>query len=437
MSKIWIIAKNEYEQVVKKKSFIVGLLLTPALMAAFIFLPTLMADKTASETEPMAVIDRTGTSLGAEVVAKLQTDRLKDDSTTAYYSVKYVAIPPDQAVASELLLDSINQQVDQDILKYALIIQDDRLGDSSVYVITNSDDFNSLNRFEDVTSEVFAAHRLRQSNVNLPVDSVMRLTERVDLGIRNTQGEAVSIKVKYFAMLLFVMMMYGMILGYGMQVMRSVIEEKTTRIMEVLVSSVTPYQLLMGKVLGLGGATFTSVAAWILMGSLFFGGASLMAVDIDPSITRVALNPIVAISFALFLVSGYLLYSTIYAVIGAICTTEKEAQNFHFPIIISLLLPVFIGFRVMQDPNSTLPVVLSFIPFFTPTMMMMRVSFLAPTMGEFSLFSDLMLQVIAGFLLVILTTMAVTWVAGRIFRVGVLMYGKRATLAEVIKWVKY
>jgi ABC-2 type transport system permease protein len=131
------------------------------------------------------------------------------------------------------------------------------------------------------------------------------------------------------------------------------------------------------------------------------------------------------------------LYSTIYAVIGAICTTEKEAQNFHFPIIIALILPVIIGFRVMQDPNATLPVVLSFIPFFTPTMMMMRVSFIAPSMGEFSFFSDIMLQVLAGFVLVMLTTMAVTWVAGRIFRVGVLMYGKRATLSEVIKWVKY
>ena len=437
MSKIWIIAKNEYEQVVKKKSFIVGLLLTPALMAAFIFLPSMMADKKASETEPMAVVDLSGAGIGEGVVEKLRTFKLPDDSTAPYYKIDLITVPPDQPVIAETILDSVNQQVDTDDIKYALVIQDASLQDSCTYVITNTDDFVSLQRFEDVISEVFSSRRLQLSNVNLPVDSIMHLTERVDLALRNTQGETVSIKVKYFAMLLFVMTMYGMILGYGMQVMRSVIEEKTTRIMEVLVSSVTPYQLLMGKVLGLGGATFTSVAAWILMGGIFFGGASIMAVDIDPSITRVVFNPLVAISFTLFLVSGYLLYSTVYAVIGAICTTEKEAQNFHFPIIIALMLPVFIGFRVMQDPNSTLPVVLSFVPFFTPTMMMMRVSFIAPSMGEFSFFSDIMLQVMAGFVLVILTTVGVVWVAGRIFRVGVLMYGKRATLAEVIKWVKY
>lgn len=437
MSKIWIIAKNEYEQVVKKKSFIVGLLLTPAIMAAFIFLPMLIGDKKASRTESMAVVDFSNASIGQEIVDKLATYRLPDDSTAPYYRIDLLAIPAEQTGMTSVILDSINKQVNDDQLKYALVIKDNSLTDTSIYAITNSDDFVSLNRFENIISEQFAARRLNLSNVNLPVDSIMHLTERVDLSLMNTQGKEVSIKFKYFSMLLFVMTMYGMILGYGMQVMRSVIEEKTTRIMEVLVSSVTPFQLLMGKVLGLGGATFTSVIAWMLMGSIFMGGASIFAMELDPAMTASFFNPVMAIAFGLFLVSGYLLYSTMYAVIGAICTTEKEAQNFHFPIIMALLLPVFIGFRAMQDPNATLPLVLSFIPFFTPTMMMMRVSFLAPSAGEFSLFSPIMLQVYVGFILVIATTIGVIWVAGKIFRVGILMYGKRATLAEVIKWIRY
>ncbi len=437
MSKIWIIAKNEYEQVVKKKSFILGLFLTPAIMAAFIFLPSLISEKKASQTEPMAVIDFSGTGIGQELVDKLSTYTLPDDSTAPYYEIDHLALPANQPGMNSVILDSINKQVNNDDLKYALVIKNGSLADTSIYCITNSDDFISLGRFENVISETFSSKRLHLSNVNLPVDSIMRLTERIDLSLMNTQGKEVSIKFKYFAMILFVMTMYGMILGYGMQVVRSVIEEKTTRIMEVLVSSVTPFQLLMGKILGLGGATFTSVAAWMLMGAIFMGGAAAFAMSIDPSLTAAVFNPLVAISFTLFLVSGYLLYSTIYAVIGAICTTEKEAQNFHFPIVMALILPVMIGFRAMQDPNATLPVVLSFIPFLTPTMMMMRVSFLAPSAGEFSLFSPIMIQVIIGFVLVILTTMAITWFAARIFRVGILMYGKRATLAEVIKWIRY
>lgn len=437
MSKIWIIAKNEYEQVVKKKSFIVGLLLTPAIMAAFIFIPSLIAEKKASSTESMAVIDFSGTGVGQEITTDLAEFRLPDDSTSPYYDIDLVVAPPEQFANATPMLDSVNRLVNEEELKYALVVKNASLTDTSVYAITNSDDFISLSRFENIISNRFSTRKLHLSNVNLPVDSIMQLTERIDLSLMNTQGKEVSIKFKYFSMMLFVMTMYGMILGYGMQVMRSVIEEKTTRIMEVLVSSVTPFQLLMGKVLGLGGATFTSVAAWMLMGGIFMGGASIFAMELDPAMTSSFFNPYVAIAFTLFLVSGYLLYSTIYAVIGAICTTEKEAQNFHFPIIMALILPIIIGFRVMQDPNSTLPVVLSFIPILTPTMMMMRVAFMAPSAGAFSLFSPIMLQIILGFLIVIAATIGVIWVAGKIFRVGILMYGKRATLAEVIKWIRY
>jgi ABC-2 type transport system permease protein len=204
--------------------------------------------------------------------------------------------------------------------------------------------------------------------------------------------------------------------------------------MEVLISSVSPFQLMMGKVLGLGAATFTSVAVWVVLGGgLYLVGGS-MGVQMDNSIGVVAFNPVVVLAFVLFLVSGYVLYSTVYAVIGSLVTSEKEAQNFHFPIIISLLLPIFVGMRVMQEPNSMMAVVLSFIPIFTPTMMMMRVCFIAPGAVDSS---GIILQVLLGFVLVVVTTMGTIWLSAKIFRVGVLMYGKRPTLAEVIKWIRY
>jgi ABC-2 type transport system permease protein len=159
-----------------------------------------------------------------------------------------------------------------------------------------------------------------------------------------------------------------------------------------------------------------------------------MGVQMDNSIGVVAFNPVVVLAFVLFLVSGYVLYSTVYAVIGSLVTSEKEAQNFHFPIIISLLLPIFVGMRVMQEPNSMMAVVLSFIPIFTPTMMMMRVCFIAPGAVDSS---GIILQVLLGFVLVVVTTMGTIWLSAKIFRVGVLMYGKRPTLAEVIKWIRY
>ncbi len=433
MSKMWTIFKYEYAAVVKKKSFIIGLLLTPAIMAAFILIPRLMADKKASETERVAVIDASGLSIGTHFSEALRTYKLPKTETD-YYAATVFEVSPSDPGRFQVLVDSLNQMIGDEEMKYGMVIKDGNLEDSSVYLVTNNDDFVSINRFEREISSILSSQRLQKSNVNLPVDSVLNLTRNIDLSLRNTKGETVSIESKYFGMMIFVMMMYIMILTYGMQVMRSVIEEKSTRIMEVLISSVSPFQLMMGKVLGLGAATFTSVAVWVVLGGgLYLVGGS-MGVAMDNSIGVVAFNPVVVLAFVLFLISGYVLYSTVYAVIGSLVTSEKEAQNFHFPIIISLLLPIFVGMRVMQEPNSMMAVVLSFIPIFTPTMMMMRVCFIAPGAVDSS---GIILQVLLGFVLVVVTTMGTIWLSAKIFRVGVLMYGKRPTLAEVIKWIRY
>jgi ABC-2 type transport system permease protein len=430
---MWTIFKYEYAAVVKKKSFIIGLLLTPAIMAAFILIPRLMADKKASETERVAVIDASGLSIGTHFSEALRTYKLPKTETD-YYAATVFEVSPSDPGRFQVLVDSLNQMIGDEEMKYGMVIKDGNLEDSSVYLVTNNDDFVTINRFEREISALLSSQRLQKSNVNLPVDSVLSLTHSIDLSLRNTKGESISIESKYFGMMIFVMMMYIMILTYGMQVMRSVIEEKSTRIMEVLISSVSPFQLMMGKVLGLGAATFTSVAVWVVLGGgLYLVGGS-MGVQMDNSIGVVAFNPVVVLAFVLFLVSGYVLYSTVYAVIGSLVTSEKEAQNFHFPIIISLLLPIFVGMRVMQEPNSMMAVVLSFIPIFTPTMMMMRVCFIAPGAVDSS---GIILQVLLGFVLVVVTTMGTIWLSAKIFRVGVLMYGKRPTLAEVIKWIRY
>jgi len=226
-----------------------------------------------------------------------------------------------------------------------------------------------------------------------------------------------------------------MLFGYGQLVMRSVIEEKNSRIMEVLVSSVTPFQLMMGKILGLGAATFTQVGAWAVMGGIIY--ALRGVIDMDPSIGRIVFNPAIITFFVLFLSSGYLLYSSLFAIVGSICNNDKEAQSFISPMIISMILPFMVAIHVIQHPNSLLSVVLSFIPFLTPTMMCMRVIFIAPTLTEYSLFSGIIGQAILGFILVSLTFVGVAWLAGKIFRIGILMYGKRPTLPEIIKWVRY
>ena len=438
MHKFLTIMKYEYAQVVKKKSFIVGIFLTPALMAFFIILPSYFARKAPSTTESVAIIDAGQAGIGDQLSAGLASYTLENSTTPAFEISKIFTLMPNDSTRFRQLEDSLRAVINDKGLKYLVVIrQNAEQIDSCAYLVTNSSNFTSINRFERKLSDILSSHRLRLSNVNVPVDSVLQLTHRIDLIVRDTKGEAVPFQVRYFGALILVMLIYMMILTYGMMVMRSVIEEKTSRIMEVMVSSVSPFQLMMGKMIGLGAAAFTSVGIWIAFGALLYFGSGAFAIPIDPSTSKLIFHPMVVIFFVLFLIAGYMLYSTLFALVGSIVNTEKEAQNYVMPITISIILPVILGISVVQEPNSVLATTLSFIPLFAPTMMMMRIVFVAPAATSFSPFSGILGESILAFLIVVASTIGIIWLTAKIFRIGILMYGKRPTLPELVKWLKY
>ena len=436
MHKLWVVFAREYAQVVKKKSFVIGLVLTPLIMSAFILLPTFLARMKSSETERLAVIDQSGYDVGrgfAEALAKFTLE----DEETPYYSVEHIfELPADASDEFERINDSLRALITDKELKYFLVVKPGvEYSDSNVYLVTNSDNFLSLNRFEDAVSNEGSTIRLRNSEINLTIDSVLALTDPVDLTIRDTKGESIPFQVKYFGALIFIGIMFGMIIGYGQMVMRSVIEEKSSRIMEVLVSSVTPFQLMLGKILGLGAATMTQVGIWFLAGILMYMTRGTL--DVDSAIERIAFDPIIISFFVLFLISGYLLFSTLFALIGSIVNNEKEAASFVAPITIFMMLPFVLGISVIQDPNSTMATVLSMIPFTAPTMTMMRLVFVVPTLTEYSLFSGIIGEAALSLIIVIVAIGGMIWLTAKIFRIGILMYGKRPTLPELMKWIKY
>ncbi len=437
MSKFLVVFKREYAQVVKKKSFIAGIFLTPVLMAALVMLPAFLARQKASETEHLAVIDQSGCEIGAGFAKALERYFIDDEETVPYYAVERIfELDRVDSSGRAAVEDSLRRLINDKELKYFLVVGEGTSGgDADLYLVTNSDNFRSISRFEQRLSDLLSARRLEKSNVNLSIDSVLSLTQPIDLTIQDAKGESIPFMVKYFSALVFVGIMFGMMIGYGQLVMRSVIEEKNSRIMEVLISSVSPFQLMLGKIMGLGAATLTQVAIWFALGAVMFMMRS--AVSVDPSIDRIVFDPVIIVFFILFLVSGYLLFSTLFALVGSIVNTEKEAQNFVAPITILMVLPFLLGIAVVQEPNSTLAVVLSLFPFTAPTMMMMRVVFIAPTVTEHSLFSGIAAEATLSFLIVVAAVAGMIWLTSRIFRVGILMYGKRPTLPEIIKWVKY
>lgn len=437
MNKFWIVCKREYLQIVKKKSFILGILLTPALMAALMVLPAWLATKESSTADHLTIVDQSQTGLGARFAERLKSYTLPDSEMPAF-NVELVDQSELFVGDSEEIVDSLRDAIDDKREKYALIIKPEPLAsEENMYLITNADDMVTIKRFEQSMTDVYSSMRAEAANLGVSVDSIMALTEWVDIPLKDTRGEAIPFIIKFMTAFVFVMMIYMLIMMNGQILMRSIIEEKTSRIMEVLISSVSPYQLMLGKVLGFGAAALTQVGAWVLMGGVMFLYTGAATSGFEASLARIVFNPIIVIFFVLLFISGYILYSTLFALIGSIVNSDKESQGFMIPIAMMLMIPVIMGSSIAREPNAMWATVLSFVPFFAPTLMMMRVTFIAPTLVNPSLFSGIVMEASISFLITVLTTLVVIWLAAKVFRIGILMTGKRPTLMEIIKWIRY
>jgi ABC-2 type transport system permease protein len=236
-------------------------------------------------------------------------------------------------------------------------------------------------------------------------------------GEREDRGAAM------FLALILMMILYMSVLMWGQQVLTSTIEEKSNRVMEVIVSSVPSMSLMAGKLLGVGAAGLTQLGVW----TLCLVGASLMGIGASGGLHMPEITPLMLGSFVLFYVLGYLLYSSLFAAVGASVNTSQEAQSLAFPVMMPLILGVMLFMPVLQSPDSRLAVVTSLIPFLSPILMFLRIMVLTPPAWQIAL----------SVLLTALTIAAVLWVAGRIYRVGILMYGKRPTFPEIVRWVRH
>lgn len=432
MNKFWIICKREYLQIVKKKSFIIGIILTPAFMAAIMVFPAWMATKESSSADHMTIVDNSGTGLGERFAEELGTYTLPDSDMPAYI------VDLANSFDGQTVVDSLRKAIDDKREKFALIINPDPLAsEDNMYLITNSDDMISFRRFEKTMTSVYSTMRAESADLGVSVDSIKSLTKWVDIPLKDTSGDAIPFLVKFLVAVVFVMMIYMLIVMNGQILMRSIIEEKTSRIMEVLVSSVSPFQLMLGKVIGFGAAALTQVAVWVAMGALIFLYTGAAAAGFESSVSRIVFNPIIVVFFVLLFTTGYILYSTLFALIGSIVNSDKESQAFMIPIVMCLMIPIIVGTSIAREPNVMWATVMSFIPIFAPTMMMMRVIFIAPTLVNPSLFSGIVLEASISVLVTAVTTLIVIWFAAKVFRIGILMYGKRPTLMELIKWIRY
>ena len=216
------------------------------------------------------------------------------------------------------------------------------------------------------------------------------------------------------------------ILIYGQVIMRGVIEEKSSRVVEVVLSSLRPFQLMMGKILGIGAVGLTQFSIWTLFGI----GASIYSTSFIPAGAGFSMPSIPAhvfVYFVVFFILGYFLFGTLFAAIGSMVNSEKEAQQLVMPVTMFLIIPIMLMIFIIRAPDSSLAVFLSFIPFFAPILMFLRITVLLPPFG----------QIGASIVILILTILLMVWLTAKIYRVGILMYGKRPKFAEIVRWIRY
>lgn len=437
MNHLSLIIKREYLTKVKNKSFIIMTVLSPFILIALISIIAYLTQLNNDKVKTINILDE----------SKLINQVFKSSEKTTYNQLGTMSLDDALALTKETSahgLLHIGQLNDIDAI--------------SKHVKFYSEESPSLSLISDLESKLekkLTNIKLKQQDIDIEVIKASEIT--VNIAQESFDGEKTS-KVDSYLKLAFGgaagYLLFMFIIIYGNMIMRSVIEEKTSRIIEVIISSVKPIQLMLGKIIGTSLAGITQFAIWIILGSILLTIASMflgidmmdmqspqqeamqqamdnpaLNMDIKNALTSFSHLPItnLIIAFVLFFISGYLLYSSLYAAIGAAVDNETDTQQFVVPIALMLSFSVYIGMlTVVEDPHGTVSTVFSFIPFTSPVVMLMRIPFGVPIW-----------QQILSLLILIGTFLFTVWFAAKIYRVGILMYGKKPSYKELIKWIKY
>jgi len=437
MNHLPLIIKREYLTKVKNKSFIIMTILSPIIMIALISVIAYLTQLNNDKVRTINILDESG----------LANQVFKSSEKTTYNELEGMALVDAIAITKETTAHGLLH-----------IDQSNTIEEVAKHIKFYSEESPSISLISDLESKLekkFTNIKLKRQDID--IEAIKASEINVDIVQESFDGEKTSkkdsiIKLAFGCALGYLLFMF--IIIYGNMIMRSVIEEKTSRIIEVIISSVKPIQLMLGKIIGTSLAGITQFAIWVILGSILITVVSIILgidmmdiqspqqdivqqaienpelnIEIQNAITSFYNLPILnlIIAFILFFISGYLLYSSLYAAIGAAVDNETDTQQFVVPIALILSFAVYIGIlTVIEDPHGTVATLFSFIPLTSPVVMLMRIPFGVPIW-----------QQLLSLLLLIGTFLLTIWFAAKIYRVGILMYGKKPSYKELLKWIKY
>jgi len=426
MAKLWAIVKREYLERVRTRWFIFATIFGPIFFGSMIIIPAVMAKKSKASMDfsNTRILDATGAGLGARIAKSMQRGSMPGSPAPQVVELKPSELTQAESTATHEIMG-------KGLTGYLVVNQNTLNGEEVSYAGRNATAIGDMERLRASVKDALLSQRLQNAGIDssrLSAITMMPLKLNSDRITDKGRGGSGTVSIIFAGVVAF--LLYMTIVLYGQNVLRGVLEEKTTRVAEVVVSSVQPETLLAGKVLGVGAVGLTQQVLWVITTVVMFKLRQPILEKFGVSTVPFALPEIsigLALLLLLFFVLGFTFYSALYAAVGSSVNTEQEAQQAVQPMLILLVATAIFINPILINPTSTMATVMSLLPFSAPIIMPLRLA-----LGSVPWY-ELAISLVG----VLLACWGATWLAARIYRVGLLMYGKRPTLREMGRWISY
>jgi len=420
MKKLWAVVRREVGISVLTRSFLIGTIATPLILVVAVLLPQLLSPQADEQEYRIGILEIGGTQL-ADLGSAWSADTMPGTGATWRVIYQSCTAKDTSGVKAARSADVGTGKLDVFLIADTSLIASSQISFCTTGVASRG----FLRELRSRITGYVTTQRLAELGIEPGTAAHLVRPVTLQAGRGGVfAGNETAFHTHIIATVVFVMILLLTVMGYGFQVMRGIIEEKSTRMIEVLVSSMTPFQIMMGKLLGQGIAALVQLIGWAAVGSLILVYAQ--AAGVLGHITEI-LSVSFAFWFIVFLILGYLFLSGWLSWVGAVVDSEQEAKPLMVPVIVLFSLSFMVGMVVVDDPDSSLAHILSFVPPLSPAMMIMRMRFSEVPVWE---------PAVAALLLAAAATVII-WIGSRIFRVGILMQGKRPTVPEIVRWARH
>lgn len=427
MSKMWVVFRQEYLNRVRTRGFLIGTLLLPLFMILLMVLPAVLMTVDVEQADRYMVLDSTGV-LFEPLAAALADTNKAGERLFLLEEVPQGSNSGDPI--GDLTAEVVSDRIGGFFVLGPSLLEGEGPSHGAFYAKNVADEERNAH-LRRVLEEVVREHRVERSQLaNQDIERIMRPVSLKTFRVRGEGAASADEGHTFLLAYIFGFLFYFSMFSFGSMTLRTTLEEKTQRSAELMVSTVRPFDLMGGKVLGVAAVALTQMGIWLAASALVVGqGVGLPggAASALKEIQAAAPSPAVLVFFFVFFILGFLLYSGMFVAVGAMVSTETEAQQLQLPATMPILISFLMMFLAIRDPNGTLTTVLSLIPIFSPILMMVRITVVMPPVWQIAL----------SIVLLILSVVGSMWLSARIFRVGLLMYGKRPNLPELMKWVRY